>query len=125
MNIYLLQFDTPIPYYQFLDIVEKLGDFCIYKDKYIVNTKISKLKIKNKFNKVLNKNDQIFVKEIKEDELENLPFIVKDWFYKNLHKQNNSNIAQNTELIKQDVLKYLNTFIDTIREELDNQRKEE
>lgn len=125
MNIYLLQFDTPLPYSQFLDIIEKLGDFCIYKDKYIVNTKISKLKIKNKFKKVLNKNDQIFVKEIKEDELENLPFIVKDWFYKNLYKKNNSDIDQNTELIKQDVLKYLNTFIDTIREELDNQRKEE
>lgn len=128
MAIYLLQLDTSLPHSQFLNIIEKLGNFCIYKNSYIVNTKINKSKIRTKFKKVLSKDDQVFVKEIKEDELTNFPFIVKEWFYKNTHQQENNQVDGNYEPTEQDVLNRLNLLLDTVREELNKQellRKEE
>lgn len=129
-KIYLLQFDinnsnsnnnNP----QVSILIEKLGDYCIYKKNFLINTSLSKTKIINKFKKILSKEDQIFVKEIKENELDDFPFIINDWFYKNLQEQNSQNetnfIQDNYDLIKQDALNKINSLLDNVKDELDKQ----
>lgn len=131
-KIYLLQFDinnsnsnsnnnNP----QVSILIEKLGDYCIYKKNFLINTSLSKTKIINKFKKILTKEDQIFVKEIKENELDDFPFIINDWFYKNLQEQNSQNetnfIQDNYDLIKQDALNKINSLLDNVKDELDKQ----
>ncbi len=121
-KIYLLQLDliSSSPNPQITTIIESFGDFVIHKNNFIINTNISKQKIINKFKKVLTKDEQIFIKEIQENELGNFPFIIKNWHYNNLQEQNENN-QEIYKLAQQEALNKLNSLLDTVKDELDKQ----
>jgi hypothetical protein len=125
--IYLLQFDSYNPLLS--DCVEKLGDYCIYKNNYILNTSLVKLKVINKLKKILSRDELFFVNEIHENELNMYPFIVKEWFYKNSNKQSNykedevNRIENNYDSIKQNALLKLDLLLDNVNNELKKQMK--
>jgi hypothetical protein len=140
--VYLIQFDliednkdNKNKSSQLIDKICELGSFCIDKNQYYLHTQLNKKQITNKLKKIIFNDEQIFIKEISENNFknfDNLPFIIKDWFKKDLlcselNELNNENqiksksnnfIKESYEDIKQEALNRLNTILDSVKAEL-------
>jgi len=121
--IFLLQTDLH-------NIDAMLPEMCLAMDIYInkkyciVHTELDKKNISNKLKKIFPKGTQLFIRDILEEDLNDFPFIIKDWFNSDSNQIINDRIKDNYEDIKNQALLKIDKFLNSVESELKKQVNE-
>ena len=99
-------------------------DVYVNKKYCIIHTDLNKKNILNKLKKIFPKGTQLFIKDILEEDLNDFPFIIKDWFNSDSKQIENNRIKDNYQNIKNQALLRINKFLDSVETELKKQLDE-